>query len=78
LISTKLPRFIWVDLFYVIFSILLTLKDLPTLPELPHRVLDNKTSVNTNMTFTFSCFRWSFMWSDQKSWNHAGLNMSMM
>ena len=31
-------RFIWVELFYIIFSMVISLKDLPSLPELPHRV----------------------------------------
>ena len=34
----SLVRFIWVELFYIIFSIAVSLKDLPTSPELPHRV----------------------------------------
>ena len=34
----KMARFIWVELFYIIFSIVVSLKDLPSLPELPHRV----------------------------------------
>ena len=35
----KMSRFIWVELFYIIFSIVLSIKDLPSLSEPPHRVL---------------------------------------
>ena len=69
-----MARFIWVELFYIIFSLVLSLKDLPSLPELPRRVRYNFS------TFAFSqplLFRLCSMWQGQRSWSQEGPNMFM-
>ena len=34
-----MARLMWVEVFYIVFSIFLSLTDLPTLSEVPHRVI---------------------------------------